>query len=723
MSIDQEMEEILQLFFEESFEGLDTMESGLLTLDNSANSETINTIFRAAHSIKGGAGTFGFMEISGFTHSVETLLDEMRNGTRGITSDALQVLLQSVDVIREMVRSAQAKRPIVMVGATALSGELIRILAQKGAPANFAADNTASNPPVSAVPPAAIDAPATGASALPDEPDAAEAAAPPKSAEIAVSSPPGGALEGWRIVFEPDLSLFKTCNDPMRIFDELANLGTLEVEAHTGKIPPFGELDPTQCFLSWTLLLRCAAEHARVAEVFDWVDANSKIVYEPIYGAGISPGIPGLPAAELPQAGGQRSMTASEVPAAQPVAGKSGGESGSLRVATEKVDALINLVGELVITQSMLGRFAEKYEPQDIESLRRSLAQLTRNTRELQESVLQIRMLPIGFSFNRFPRLVHDLSRKLGKKVDLKLSGENTELDKTVLEKISDPLVHLVRNALDHGLESPEARLAAGKSETGTLELNAFHEGGSIVIEVKDDGAGLNKDRILAKARERGLVDADALLSDENIHNLIFLAGVSTADSVSDVSGRGVGMDVVRRNINDLGGHVQILSVPGRGSTIRIRLPLTLAILEGQMLRVGKEIYVASLVSIIETVQSKGEDLSCVAGRTELFKHRSDYLPIIRLYDLFGIEPDSRDITDGLLVVLEADGRRVAMLVDELLAQQQVVIKSLETNFKQVPGLAGATIHGDGTVALILDVPGLVRTFLERQSMQLGRAA
>jgi two-component system, chemotaxis family, sensor kinase CheA len=724
MSIDQEMEEILQLFFEESCEGLDTMESGLLTLDNSADRETINTIFRAAHSIKGGAGTFGFMEISGFTHSVETLLDEMRNGTRGITPDALQVLLQSVDVIREMVQSAQAKRPIVMVGAAALSSELIRILAQKGDPVNSAAESAASSPPVSAAPPPALDVPATSASAMPGGSDAPKATASPKSAEIAVNkSLPGGVLEGWRIVFEPDLSLLKTCNDPMRIFDELANLGTLEVESHTGKIPPFGELDPTQCFLSWTLLLRSTAEHARVAEVFDWVDANSKIIYEPIYGAGVSAGVPTLPAAELPQAGGQRSVTASDVPVAQPVAGKSGGESGSLRVATEKVDALINLVGELVITQSMLGRFAEKYEPQDIESLRRSLAQLTRNTRELQESVLQIRMLPIGFSFNRFPRLVHDLSRKLGKKVDLKLSGENTELDKTVLEKISDPLVHLVRNALDHGLESPEARLAAGKSETGTLELNAFHEGGSIVIEVKDDGAGLNKDRILAKARERGLVDADAQLSDENIYNLIFVAGFSTADTVSDVSGRGVGMDVVRRNINDLSGHVQILSVPGRGSTIRIRLPLTLAILEGQMLRVGKEIYVASLVSIIETVQSKGEDISCVAGRTELFKHRADYLPIIRLYDLFGIEPDSRDITDGLLVVLEAEGRRVAMLVDELLAQQQVVIKSLETNFKQVPGLAGATIHGDGTVALILDVPGLVRTFLERQSMQFGRAA
>jgi two-component system chemotaxis sensor kinase CheA len=692
MSIDLEMEEILTLFFEESFEGLDTMESGLLTLDDSADSETINTIFRAAHSIKGGAGTFGFMQISEFTHSVETLLDEMRNGTRGITPDALQVLLQSVDVIREMVQSAQAKQPIAMKGANALSSELIRIIAQKGA----AVTSTA----ISIV------------------------AAPQKSNEItATALLPAGPLEGWRIVFEPDTTLFRTCNDPMRIFDELANLGTLEVHANIDKVPAFGELDPTQCFLSWTLLLRSAAEHARVAEVFDWVDANSKIVYEPIYGAGASASAASAPATETSQAAGRRTMTPSDIPAVQPTAGKSGGESGSLRVATEKVDALINLVGELVITQSMLGRFAEKYDPQDIESLRRSLAQLTRNTRELQESVLQIRMLPIAFSFNRFPRLVHDLSRKLGKKVELKLSGENTELDKTVLEKIGDPLVHLVRNALDHGLELPEQRLAAGKSETGTLELSAFHEGGSIVIEVKDDGAGLDKDRILAKARDHGLVDADALLSDENIYNLIFVAGFSTADAVSDVSGRGVGMDVVRRNINDLGGHVQILSVPGRGSTIRIRLPLTLAILDGQMLRVGKEIYVASLVSIIETVQSKGEDVSCVAGRTELFKHRSDYLPIIRLYDLFGIEPDSRDITDGLLVVLEADGRRVAMLVDELLAQQQVVIKSLETNFKQVPGLAGATIHGDGTVALILDVPGLVRTFLERQSTQLGRAA
>jgi len=713
------MEEILKVFFEESFEGLDTMESSLLTLGDGSDREMINTIFRAAHSIKGGAGTFDFGEISEFTHSVETLLDEMRNGVRGVTPEALHVLLQAVDVIREMMQSAQAKQPIVMIGANALSGELARILAQKAPPAGAAQPTAAA------------------AAAHRPGPSAQNIGRPLIGAGAAPVRTPTGPFEGWLIEFVPDESLFQTCNDPLRIFDELANLGALDVTANTDRVPQLSDLEPTQCLLSWTLRLHGAVEHARVAEVFDWVDANSSITYEPLHAnsqpasttaaapAATSAATTAATTAAPPRPAAPRAAAPSDSsPAAPaPAAAKSGAESGSLRVATEKVDALINLVGELVITQSMLGRFGERYEPQDIELLRRSLAQLARNTRELQESVMQIRMLPIGFSFNRFPRLVHDLSRKLGKKVELKLSGENTELDKTVLEKISDPLVHLVRNALDHGLEMPEQRLAAGKGEIGTLELNAYHEGGNIIIEVKDDGAGLNKDRILSKARERGLVDPDVQLSDESIYNLIFLAGFSTAETVSDVSGRGVGMDVVRRNINDLGGHVQIFSARGQGSTMRIRLPLTLAILEGQVLRVGKEIYVASLVSIIETVQSTRETLSCVAGRTELFKHRDDYLPIIRLHDLFGIEPDSRDITDGLLVVLEADGRRVAMLVDELLAQQQVVIKSLETNFKQVPGLAGATIHGDGTVALILDVPGLVRTFLERQSTQIGRAA
>jgi len=702
MTLDLEMEEIIKVFFEESFEGLDAMESGLLTLDATADRETINTIFRAAHSIKGGAGTFGFMEIAEFTHSVETLLDEMRNGQRAVSADAVQVLLQSVDVIREMTQSAQAKQPIVTVGADALSGELARILAQKG--------------PIAAAPAAA------GTAAAPP-PVVAAGTAPPKPVPQAPINVALDSISGWRIEFVPDPTLFKTCNDPLRIFAELAGLGRLEVTAHVEQLPLLQALDPSHCYLSWSLVLHAAVEHSRIIEVFDWVETVSKISYEPVY-VGPKPGESSAAGAgAVPVAPARPAPLAESAAAPVVTPAKAGSDAGSIRVATEKVDALINLVGELVITQSMLGRFAEKYDPEDLESLRRGLIQLARNTRELQESVMQIRMLPIGFSFNRFPRLVHDLSRKLGKKVELKLCGENTELDKTVLEKIGDPLVHLVRNALDHGMELPEKRLAAGKSETGTLELNAFHEGGSIIIEVKDDGAGLNKARILGKARERGLIEPDAQLTDDQIYNLIFVAGFSTADQVSDLSGRGVGMDVVRRNINDLGGTVQIFSSEGVGSTIRIRLPLTLAILEGQVLRVGKEIYVASLVSIIETVQPTREHLSSVAGRSELFKHRDSYLPIIRLHDLFDIEPDSRDISKGLLVVVESDGRRVSVLVDELLAQQQVVIKSLETNFKHVPGLAGATIHGDGTVALILDIPGLISNFLERQSGRIELAA
>jgi two-component system chemotaxis sensor kinase CheA len=691
VSIDLEMEEILKVFFDESEEGLNAMESGLLALGSAdcASGDVINTIFRAAHSIKGGAGTFGFMEISHFTHSVETLLDEMRNGRRAVSSEGLQLLLQSVDVIRGMVRSAQAKQPIDTTTGDALSGDFLRLLAQ-GAPTLL---------------PVAAD----------------------MSGNLSVAA--------WRIGFTPHPSLFKTCNDPVRIFGELGTLGDFDVQAHQESVPTLSGLDPTVCYLSWTLLLHGDVELARIREVFDWVDANSVITYERVSGQAVAHAAPGVtnalgpsmaaaPARMAPAsvASPAAAATADVVPPRVAAAPKGAGDAGSIRVATEKVDALINLVGELVITQSMLGRFAERCDPEDLESLRRGLMQLSRNTRELQESVMAIRMLPIGFSFNRFPRLVHDLSRKLGKKVELRITGENTELDKTVLEKIGDPLVHLVRNSLDHGLEMPEARLSAGKPETGVLQLNAFHEGGSIVIEVRDDGAGLNTKKILAKARERGLVGAADLLSDEQIHDLIFEAGFSTAETVSDVSGRGVGMDVVRRNIADLGGQVQIDSVAGKGSTIRIRLPLTLAILDAQMLRVGKEIYVVSLVSIIETVQPARAHLSSVVGQTELFTHRENYIPIIRLHELFDIEPDTRDVAEGLLVVVEADGRRAAILVDELLAQQQVVIKSLEANFRQVPGLAGATIHGDGTVALILDVPGLIGDNFH-QPRRIGRAA
>ena len=716
MALDLEMEEIFKVFFEESVEGLDQMESGLLNLDVAADRETINTIFRAAHSIKGGAATFGFMEVSGFTHGVETLLDEMRQGTRGVTQDAIQLLLQSVDCLRAMLVATQAGTPVDAPRMAAISDELAQLLAS---PAPAAASTSVAE---------ALPAPVLA------------------SAPVVVQDRPAflAGCAGWSIRFVPHPDILRLRNEPTRMFAELARLGELQVHTDTTALASLAELDPEECDLSWTLLLRGSVSKQAIEEVFDWVSADSTLQYRhfpevvsavaggqaavpPVGAEELAGSTPGA-VSVLPVSGANGVMSPSPATSAAPappaaavatpapgaaVTRPANGEQGSIRVSIDKVDNLINLIGELVITQSMLSRFGDDFELDQLERLREGLVQLTRNTRELQESVMQIRMLPISFAFNRFPRLVHDLSRKLGKKVELRLSGEATELDKTVLEKISDPLVHLVRNALDHGLEQPEVRLAAGKPETGMLELAAFHEGGNILIEVRDDGGGLNRQRILQRARERGLVSPDAELSDEQVHQLIFAPGFSTAEVVSDVSGRGVGMDVVRRNIQDLGGQVTIHSQEGRGSTIRIRLPLTLAILDGQLVRVAEETYVVSLVAIVETIQVKRERVSTVAGRTELFRLRDHYIPIIRLHDLFGLQCQRRAGDEGLLVVVEADGHRYGVLVDDLGAQQQVVIKSLDTNFRPVPGLAGATILGDGTVALIIDVPGLVQLFNE----------
>ena len=385
------------------------------------------------------------------------------------------------------------------------------------------------------------------------------------------------------------------------------------------------------------------------------------------------------------------------------------GDAGSIRVSVEKIDELMNTVGELVITQAMLSQLGRGLEGPAADEFRTGLAQLERNMRELQESVMRVRMLPISFVFSRFPRMVRDLAQRLGKQIELKITGEYTELDKTVLEKIGDPLLHLVRNSVDHGIEKVEARLAAGKSAAGTVHLDACHRGGNIAVEVSDDGGGLDKERILAKARDRGLVDAADALSDEQIYDLIFVPGFSTAEQTTDVSGRGVGMDVVRRNIKELGGKIEVRTEQGRGSRFIITLPLTLAIVDGQSVAVGTETYIVPLTSIIESMQLKQAHVSRLGGRGEVFAFRGDYLPVIRLHEVFGIEPRARELHEGLVVVVEGDGRRVGLFVDDLLGQQQVVIKSLESNYGHVEGVSGATILGDGSVALILDVPGLIR--------------
>jgi two-component system chemotaxis sensor kinase CheA len=692
MSIDLEMAEIAKVFFQESREGLDVMESGLLSLDATADRENINTIFRAAHSIKGGSATFGFAEVAEFTHGVETLLDEMRNGVRPVTSEAIQTLLQSCDCLREMVAATEAEQPLDQGRIAALKSDIKQILGER----------PVESPPAAA--PASVAAAGAGA--------AGDSAHEPA---------------GWRIVFEPVIDLLRLRNEPTRMFAELRRSGELTARADVSRLPRLDALDPESCYLSWDIEIAGQIPRAKLDEVFDWVDSGCKLEFTPTGGSVAAPAAAAELAAASVVPADAKSASLADAERVASSAGapvtKASAESGSIRVATEKVDIIINLVGELLITQSMLSGFADGINPNDLDRLRQGLSQLARNTRELQESVMQIRMLPISFAFNRFPRIVHDLSRKLAKKVELKLTGEGTELDKTVLEKISDPLVHLVRNALDHGLETPDRRLAAGKQETGTIELAAFHEGGNIIIEVRDDGAGLNKVKILQKARERGLIPADQELNDEQIDNLIFMPGFSTAEQISDVSGRGVGMDVVRRNINDLGGHVQISSREGRGSTIRIRLPLTLAILDGQLVRVGKEVYIISLLAIVETIQVTRERVNTLVGRTEVFRLRDEYLPVVKLCDQFGVEPDSRSAEDGLLVVVESDGKRAGVLVDDLLAQQQVVIKSLESNFKSVSGIAGATILGDGTVALIIDVPDLIRSVAKHGGEVTAHAA
>lgn len=667
-----------QIFFEESFEGLDVMESALLALSQGVDDpDLIHQIFRAAHSIKGGSGTFGFSSVANFTHVMETLLDKMREGQCEVSKKALMLLLESGDVLHDMLEAARDSREFDAERAAGVQARLEALL-----------DGGSAETPV-----------------------------PEPTTHYAVS--------GWRIEFRPYLDLLSTGNDPVRMFRELAGLGELKIEVDTSRVPSTEDFDAEACYLSWKLTLTGDISRDQITEIFEWVDGDCDLGIEPIVSGDVAaqPGSltmmdkPALVAPATAFVEGRRDdedrRTADR---------RSAAADSSIRVSTKKIDELINIVGELVITQSMLGQFGDEPEEFDsdmFEKLRDGLGQLERNTRDLQESVMQIRMLPISFAFNRFPRLVHDLSAKMGKKIDLKISGEGTELDKTVIEKIGDPLVHLVRNSLDHGIEMPEERVAKGKSETGVLHLNAYHQGGHIIIEISDDGAGLPIDKIMHKARERGLVGGDEALTREKTLALIFEPGFSTAETVSDISGRGVGMDVVRRNIRDLGGSIEVRSEPDQGAIFTIRLPLTLAILDGQLLSVGNEIFIMPLVSIVESLQIDVEKVNSIAGSTEMYRLRDDYVPIVRLYELFGLQAKTTNLRDALLVIVEHDGHKVGLLVDELLGQQQVVIKSLETNYQRVEGLSGATILGNGTVALILDVGGLITMSDRGLAMQL----
>jgi two-component system chemotaxis sensor kinase CheA len=657
MSRNDDPEAVRQVFLEECAENVDLLERGLLELDGGAgDAGRLHDIFRAAHSIKGGAATFGFADLSAFTHHMEALLDRMRSGATPVAVEVVQLLLGCVDLLRGMLDHAR--------GGPAVDPQLV---AEKES------------------------ALAQAAGALAGESSSGAHASGPSVAR-AVPAP----VRRWAIDFAPKPDLMLRGNDPVLILRELGRLGRAEVHARTDEVPPLADLTPEACHLSWFVQLDSDATLAQVREVFEWVELDCDLEIREIAAD-----------AHAPRAAGGARGTQTAAGAAASAAQHDGAtrsawaaDGGSIRVATRKIDQLINLVGELVITQSMLARFAAGFDARDLDALRDGLAQLDRNARDLQESVMQVRMLPVSFVFSRFPRLVRDLCDKLGKDVELELQGAHTEVDRTVLERIADPLVHLVRNALDHGIEAPAERAAAGKPARGHISLRAYHESGSVIIEVADDGRGLDRERIVRKAVERGLVRADNALTDEQAYDLIFAPGFSTADVVTDLSGRGVGMDVVRKNIDELGGRVTMRSQPGAGTTIAIRLPLTLAIIDGQLVRVAGQVLVVPLPGIVETVQIGPGAIVTLPDGARLFRFRGEYVPVLHLarcfYGCAGAEQ--------LLVVAEAQGRRIGIVVDELLGQQQVVIKNLETNYRPVRGVAGATIMGDGAVALIVDV-------------------
>ncbi|HKY90988.1 MAG TPA: chemotaxis protein CheA [Nevskiaceae bacterium] len=649
-------------FFEESFENLEVLEQALLRLDIAAcDPEVINTIFRAAHSIKGGAATFGFAAVAGFTHHAETLLDRIRSGQRVLTQADVDLLLKAGDAMRSLLTAARDGTPANVDAVAAVQASLE----------------------------AALAGPASGAASAPVE-----------------KAPEPTQTSGWRVAFAPRPDLFRSGNDPLRILRALGELGTVTVTPSLPETPSLRDADPESCYLRWTIDVAGDAKRDAVNECFAWVEDECDLAIERAI-----PTVPAMSAPEAP-AGATPVPAAAATPAAAaapaPVFENMRKSDSTIRVGTDKIDTLINLVGELVITQAMLTQLAGSLDPVQNEKLLGGLSQLDRNTRLLQEAVMATRMLPMEAVFSRFPRLVRDLAGRLGKQVRLVTVGEQTELDKGMIEKITDPLNHLVRNSLDHGLERPEDRVASGKDATGTILLKAAHAGGHIVIEVGDDGRGLDRARILAKAHEKGVPCSESM-SDAEVWQLIFAPGFSTAEQVTDVSGRGVGMDVVKKNIQALGGTVELSSTAGKGASVLIRLPLTLAILDGMSVAVGDEVYILPLSSVVESLQPLPDQIKRVASHGTVVRVRNEYLPLVDLRDWFGLPGIRRDPHQAIVVIVESDGRKVAVQIDDLVGQQQVVIKSLEANYRRVRGVSGATILGDGRVSLILDVAAIVR--------------
>ncbi|WP_186027755.1 chemotaxis protein CheA [Burkholderia gladioli] len=754
-----------QTFFDEADELLAQMEQLLLGLDaGSPDPEDLAAIFRAAHSIKGGAATFGFAALTDTTHILESLLDRARNHEITLTVPMIDAFLETKDVLSEQLADYRASAEPDAAAAAAICAKLEALLqgalGQAAAPAPAAVQPAAHEEEEEseadlerAFAAAAAEFDAVAGSGAPEHvvTQALEAAHPGSAA--AGGDGDGGAAgadEGphLRIVLRG-----VGAKDRELLVEELGNLGRVVGRQEAGddltlwldSDVPSDDIVAVLCFVideSQISIGRDTAPGAAapaatvapavVAEAFAPAAAQPAPVAAaapaPVASAAPAQAAQAAPAAQAAQAAQAASVPAPAAPAAAPAAqpepadsrgagedrrarnhqAAAGAEGSSIRVGVEKVDQLINLVGELVITQAMLAETTSAFDPALHDRLYNGMAQLERNARDLQEAVMSIRMMPMDYVFSRFPRLVRDLAAKLGKEVELVTFGQATELDKSLIERIIDPLTHLVRNSLDHGIETVEKRRAAGKDAVGQLVLSAAHHGGNIVIEVSDDGAGLNRERILAKAAQQGIPVSDTI-SDDEVWNLIFAPGFSTAETITDVSGRGVGMDVVKRNIQAMGGHVEISSLAGRGTTTRIVLPLTLAILDGMSVKVGNEIFILPLNFVMESLQPAAADIYTVGNGERVVRVRGEYLPLVALHEVFSVEDARTDPTQGIVTIMETEGRRFAMLIDELVGQQQVVVKNLETNYRKVHGISAATILGDGSVALIVDVAALNR--------------
>jgi len=692
-----DLSQFYQIFFEEAGENLDLMEQMLLNLNlETADDEELNGIFRCAHSVKGGAATFGFADVAELTHQMESLLDRLRRHELQPNPMMVDVLLESADASRVLLARHQTGE----TGEPPSNADLVRRiseLAAGGAPAPAAAP-PAPAPVVAPPVPVPVAAPAP-------------LSANPGVRQLEIRMGPlerPDQVDGVKDLFRDIVGLGSVAEvasgrADTRVFhattsssnEDLLDLFAFHVSREQVNIREMGAAAPGAA--TWT----------------DRDDPPPGAPVAPAPGFGFFEGAPGVPTGgaaavtvEATEARPAAAKTGAAKPAPSPVAAQP--EAATIRVAISKVDQLINLVGELVITQAMLAQNSQTLDPAANQQLMAGLADLDRNTRDLQESVMSIRMIPMSIVFSRFPRMLRDLASKLGKKVEFVTQGEATELDKGLVEKITDPLTHLVRNSCDHGIEMPADRVAAGKPETGTITLSAAHQGGSIVIEVRDDGRGLSREKILNKARERGLEVSDQM-SDGDVWQLIFAPGFSTAEVVTDVSGRGVGMDVVKKNIAALNGTVEIDSSEGYGMRVSVRLPLTLAIMDGMSVGVGDEVYILPLSSVVESFQVKDDAVNTVAQGSRLVKVRDEYMPVIELEKVFQVPRYDGGKSSDIMVVVEAEGSRVALLVDELLGQQQVVVKNLETNYRKVPNVSGATILGDGKVALILDTSTLVR--------------